>query len=555
MRSGCLRALAAVAWLLFSGCSAQLSPGGDGPGTAGTAGAPAGGSSGSVGGNAGQPEAASTSGSSLRRLTVGQIHNSVSDLLGPEVVPRVALEPDSVVNGSTALAAASLSVSDGAISAFDKFARDAAQQAFATPAVRERLLGCAPENNAACLESFVKSFGRKAFRRPLTDAEVVAYVGLASNIVGETKDAWLAAEIVTTAFLESPDFLYRVELGKPAGQGPRVLGAYELASRLSFWLWDTTPDEQLLDAAEAGQLPKTLEAEAERMLRDPRARRTATATFLESMRLDGLERLDKNTTIFPRMSSTLGRAMKDEVERMFEAAAFDDGGSVLDLFDTPQAFVNQELAELYVVPAPPAGTFKRVAFPQGKRAGLIGTAGFLAQFAFVNRTSVTSRGKAIREHMLCTKVPQPPGDVDTTFPEPPSDKPRTMRERLKAHATNASCAACHKVMDPIGLGLEAFDGIGVLRQDDRGLPLDTTGELDGVPFQDGVTLAKAIRKHPELSRCFVRRLARHVAGREPADDADLQSLVASFDRAGGSYVSLVKAIVASPVFLTRVSPP
>lgn len=539
-------------WLLWAGCSAQVSPG-DAPAAGG---APAGGSPGAVGGSAGQPEASpSTSGSSLRRLTVQQIHNSVRDLLGAEVVPRVALEPDSVVNGSTALAAASLSLSDGALAAFDKFARDVAQQVFANPAARERLLGCAPANNARCLESFVKAFGRKAFRRPLADAEVVAYGGLATKVVGETQDAWLAAEIVTAALLESPHFLYRVELGTPAAQGKRTLDAYELASRLSFWLWDTTPDDELLDAAAAGQLPKTLEAQVERMLRDSRARRTASATFLESMRLDGLERLDKNATVFPRMSSTLGRAMKDEVERLFEAAAFDDGGNVLDLFDAPQGFVNQELAGLYGLSAPPAGSFKRVAYPTGTRAGLIGTAGFLAQFAFVNRTSATSRGKAIREHILCTKVPQPPGDVDTTFPEPPSDKPRTMRERLKAHATNASCAGCHSSMDPIGLGLEAFDGIGVLRQNDRGLPLDTTGELDGVPFQDAVTLAKAIRKHPELSRCFVRRLARHVAGRELSDDADLQTLVTSFDRAGGSYVGLVKAIVASPVFLTRASAP
>ncbi len=525
--------------------------------TAGAASIPAGGSGAAGRGNQGGSAAPALgtfvpAPAALRRLSTAQYQSSVRHLLG-DVELTVELDADTSLNGFVAIGQARATISPAAMEKYESAAFELAAQAVA-PDRREKFVGCAPKGvtDATCTRAFLTRFGRRAFRRPLTGEELTRYLGVAENAAGTLDDFYAGIEFAVAGLLQSPNFLFRVELGEPDPADPSRLRytGYEMASRLSFLFWNEMPDDALLDAAEAGELLTTagIMAQVERLMTDPRTRVAMNTFHAERLGLDALDSLAKDEDLYPAMSETLGAAMRVDILRTLEDLTFGTPGDYRDVFDTRVAFVDRELAGIYGVTAPASGT-ARVELPDGLRLGLLGKAGLLAQNAHIRETSPTLRGKFVRERVLCQSIPAPPANVVTTIPEPNPDAP-TMRERLAAHREVDSCAGCHVLMDPIGLAFENFDALGVFRATDDGHALDTSGDIDGMLFQDPRELAEVLREMPGVSECLVRQLYRYaVAHVETAgENPVIVGLAQRFESSGRKFPELLRAVVVSDGF-------
>jgi hypothetical protein len=455
----------------------------------------------------------------LRRLTRVQYQHALEDLLGPGITVPAGLELDTVLSGFASIGASLTTLSETVTEKLESAAYAVASQAFGTPERRARLVSCTPAGawDEACARTFISGFGLRAWRRPLLPEEIAAYLGIAKQGSEMLGDFWQGLGYALAGLLQSPHFVYRVEIGKPdPGSGRRVFDDWELATRLSFFLASTTPDDALLDAAREGALrkPGGLRGHAERLLDSPRGK-TAVRDFLyELLRLYALDDLEQSPADFPIVTPTLGPSMREEALRFVEEIIWAPAGDYRRVFDTRTTFVNRELARLYGLP-PPMGTgFEKVTLPAASlRVGLLGQAAFLAPNAHEQTTSPTRRGKFVREALLCHEIPEPPADVDTTLPpDRQGTPPRTMREKLEAH--NApGCIACHAKMDPIGLAFENFDAIGRLRMTEAGKTIDASGDLDGQAFAGPAELAAVLRGHEDVDACLVRGLWRYAFGR------------------------------------------
>lgn len=490
---------------------------------------------------------------SMRRLTRAQYHRVVADLFGDEVVVPELAEPDVAQGGLLSVGAGDTSYSARGVSSMEEAAFAVAEQALATDAQRARLVPCAPAGavDPACSRAFVERVGRRAWRRPLADAEVTRIAAVADQAAETLGDFHGGLGYAIAALLQSPNFVFRVELGEP-GEGGRRFDDFELASRLSFFLWNTTPDDALLDAAAAGALAtdEGLRAEALRLLDSPRAREGLANFFSEQLELYELDALAKDPTLFEHFNTHLGPDAREETLRLLLHRVFDADADFRDVMTTRDTFLNPRLAALYDVPAPAREGFRLVRLPaETGRAGLLTHASFLNLHAHQVSSSATLRGKFVRTVLLCQGIPPPPVDVDTSIPEPTGKAP-TLRDRVKEHLENPTCAGCHALTDPIGLGLENFDGIGRYRREDNGALIDPSGELDGVPFADAVALGEAIRDHERFAPCVVRTLVRYATGRveAPAELKVVGFLADRFADTGYRVRPLLLEIVMSPLF-------
>jgi hypothetical protein len=433
-----------------------------------------------------------------------------------------------------------------------------AKQVLTNTATRTALVGCSPAaaTDDACTRQFVQKIGRRAFRRPLIEDEIVQFANIARTAQTQLADFFGGLQYALAGILQSPHFLYRQELGAPDAAKPgRVrFDDFELATRLSFFLWNSTPDDLLLDAATAKQLTAgALATHATRMLASERTSTAMQTFFTELYRLGELDDLPLLPSLFPLMTPTIGPAMRTETLRVLNDVAFTRNGDFREVFDARGTYVNKELAGLYGVAAPAGTDFAPITLPDtGMRAGLLGQASFLAVSSQPNRSSPTRRGKFIREMVLCQTIPTPPPDV-TPFPDA---APGTAREKLTAHRQNPACAGCHQVMDPIGLGLENFDGLGAFRATDKGLAIDATGELDGVQFAGPRDLARALKNHPDVPTCLARNLYRYAMAHieNSGEEAAIMLLAQAFRDNGYRFRSLVEAVVHSPAFVTAAQP-
>jgi hypothetical protein len=346
-----------------------------------------------------------------------------------------------------------------------------------------------------------------------------------------------------------------VEIGVPVGAMRRFTG-WEMASRLSYFITNTTPDGLLLAAAAQRDLdtPVGVRGAAVRLLELPEARPAIAAFFYEYFKLDRLDLLNKDPASFPQMSPTLGKSMREEILRVFDDIIFGQGGDVRNALDTRTTFVNAELARLYTLRDVPAGErFERVELPDSSpRAGVLTSGGFLALNAHATVTSPTFRGKFIRQFMLCQEIPPPPETVETRIPEPsPTSGPQTLRQRLESlHLAKEECAACHVLMDPIGFGFESFDAIGAYRTTENGLAVDPRGALDGKTFRSARELASRVKEHPRFARCIARMAYRYASGHLEVDGEErtIAEIVKAFAASGHSFKDLVVEIVASDGF-------
>jgi hypothetical protein len=510
-------------------------------------------------GDDGEPSEGSFGRAGLRRLTRAQLANSLRDLLGAPIAMPTGIDHDLLPGDIFTTVSGSKKVSESqAVDAYEAMALDVAHQVFSNPDARAALVGCDPTSEESCAETFLAAFGRRAFRRPLADDELGRYVALVDEAA--PGDPWLGLELTVAGMIQSPSFLYLVEVGEPDPEAPSRLRYtdYEMAGRLAGFLWASAPDDALLDAAAAGQLltDEGLTAQVDRMLADPRADAAISGFFSELLHLDVVETLTKDATLYPEASSTLFAAMRGEALRIIDALVLQGDADLRSLFDTRQTFVTAELAQLYGMPAPDpaladAEGFAPATIPEGwERIGFFGTAVFLAGNATVERTSPTRRGFYLQERFRCFKLPPPPADVDAELPDLPDGVHMTMRDRLEQHREDPSCAGCHGYVDPIGLGLEHFDGLGRHREDDQGLDLDVSGDVEGQAFEGLPGLAAVLRDDPNTMRCMARQAYRFATGHEDgATEVEiLDALVERFSSSGHRFRGLARELVLTEGF-------
>ena len=510
--------------------------------------------SGLLGGGAPPPGSFAPRPTPLRRLTSAQFRRSVADLLGPSITLPDDIEPDTEVDGFVALGATRTTPSARGVDQYASAAYALAHQALADGPTRDAFVGCVPGSpgNDVCARDFVVRFGRKAFRRPLTDDEIARYAALYAGAASVVKDFHASLEYVVAAMLQSPNFLYRAEIGgaDPIDPSRRILDPFELASRLSYFLWNTTPDDELLDAAASSDLAtdEGLDRQARRLLDSPRALEAEDQFFSEVFQLGRLDNLPQLPAYYPQMSPTLGASAREEMLALVRDVVSGRDASWGELFDTRRGFPNAEMAALYGVPAASDGA--ATLLPEA-RAGIFARAAFLALNGHASSTSPTKRGKFVREVILCQMVAPPPPNANVALrTDAPSPVPRTLREQLALHTVNPVCAGCHSVLDPIGLGVEEFDGIGAYREVEAGRAIDNAGRLDGTPFAGARELGALVKNAPGLGPCFVRDLFRYAIGHlEGEGEAPvLQALTQNFAAGGQRVRGLLAAGVKSASF-------
>jgi hypothetical protein len=488
-------------------------------------------------------------GAVLRRLTNSQYNNTVRDLLGDQTEPANQFPPEDFVSGFKDQYE-SQNLSPLQEEAYGEAAEKLAQNAFRGGDVHH-LIPCVP--GPACRDRFVSEFGRKAFRRPLGDSERARYVSLLSR-----EHSFLAgAQLVVEAMLQSPNFLFRLDEAANPSWKP-----YAAASRLSYGLWDSMPDNRLLNMAASGELSSIpqIEAEARHMLQDPRSHQAVDEYISEWLRFDRVLNSSRERRRYPKFSRETAIAMTEEA-RLFVSDLIWSDRNFMDAFSARYGFANADLASIYGVPAP-AQDFARVEFPeQSERAGLMGQALFLALSAKPDDTSLTGRGLFVREQFLCQHVPPPPAGVNTNLAPSTEAHPQTNRERMSEHATNQFCASCHNLIDPIGVGFEKFDAVGARRDQYKltfygghgdqhrtpktiSLAMDTKGWVAGIPdsnFSSPSELGLILAKTPLCQECMVKQYFRYITGRmdTPADAPLIGAVTTDFRNSNFRFQELM----------------
>ena len=507
----------------------------------------------------------------LRRLTAEQYHAVIRDVFGPTIEFGGHFEPGLKVGGLAAAGASSIGVTPAGMEQYDAMARTIAEQVVSA-GYRDQMIPCKPASaksaDDACARQFLASAGRLLYRRPLTASSLSAHVAAAHAAAESTHDFYKGIALSLGAMLSSPQFLFRdAELeSDPGHTGGYRLDAYSKASQLSFFLWNAGPDLQLLTAAEKGELEteKGLIRQADRMMTSPRLEAGLRAFFSDNFGFDEFADLTKDAVLFPKFSAQATADAQEQTLKTVVQLLLKENGDYRDLFTTRKTFLTPELGAIYRVPLVddrPTGTPDSWApyefAANDKRAGILTHMSFTALHSPAGRGSPTIRGKALREVILCQKVPPPPGNVQFNVIQDTSNPLyKTARDRLTAHRANPVCAGCHKITDPMGLALENFDGAGEYRTTENGKVIDTGGELDGVAFADAEGLGKAVHDSPATASCLVDRLASYALGRVPGagEGPWVEALQASFAQHGYRVPALMREIAVAEAFYRRALP-
>ncbi len=497
----------------------------------------------------------------MRRLTEAQYRATIADVLGADLTIAGRFEPDNRRDGLLAVGASFVSVTAAGFEQYDALARGIAEQALAAGR-RDTLVPCTPHDatqpDDACAEQFIRTLGGRLLRRPLSEDDVAARVALAAAATTALGDFHAGLERVLASLLLAPEFLFRIEAAEPdpAAPGRQRLTSTTMAARLSYLLWNTTPDDELLAAAARDELVDDdgLAAQIDRLLASPRLADAVRALFSDLYGFEEIEQglVRKDPALFPAFNQALIDDAREQTLRVLVDHLLERDGDYRALFTTRRAFMTRSLGLLYQVPVRTADGWEAHEFsPGGPRGGLLTHISILAHRSHPGRSSPTLRGKFVREVLLCQDVPPPPGDIDfSEFAEEGGEHRRTARDRLTVHVANEVCAGCHSLMDPIGLAFEQLDGIGVYRESENGATIDPSGDLDGVPFADARGLGEALAAHPGLGPCFVQSLYRYAVGRDivPGEQAFLAALEDRFAAEGYHLREILRAIVLSEAF-------
>jgi uncharacterized protein DUF1592/uncharacterized protein DUF1588/uncharacterized protein DUF1587/uncharacterized protein DUF1585/uncharacterized protein DUF1595/cytochrome c len=430
-------------------------------------------------------------------------------------------------------------------------------------ASRREIIACRATSSRRerdCASQILSRLARRAYRQPVSKSELEPILGFYETARKKgTFENGIQRGL--ERILASPHFAFRIERDPDsvAPGTPYRISDVELASRLSFFLWSSIPDEQLLDVASRGQLkdPAVLEQQVRRMLADPRSSAIVDNFAGQWLQLRNVRSVLPNSDEFPDFDDNLRQAFRRETELLFESIIREDR-NVLDLLRADYTFVNERLARHYGIPDVYGSRFRRVPVTDETRKGLLGKGSMLAVTSHAERTSPVLRGKWVLENIVGLPVPPPPPDVPQLKPAEEGQKPKTLREQMAEHRTNPTCATCHKVMDPVGLALENFDAVGAWRTTEAGGPIDASGQLaDGTAVDGVVTLRKAILDRPELFvGTMTEKLMTYALGRGVGPE-DMPSVRRVLRDAGANeyrFSSLVLGIVKSVPFQMRMKP-
>jgi hypothetical protein len=425
--------------------------------------------------------------------------------------------------------------------------------------MREAWLTCSltDEAAAACARDILQRFADRAWRRP-ADAQAMGRLQvMMDELVAEGDSPEEALQTAMTAVLVSPRFVYRPETTLSEGSdGAGRLDQWEIASRLSYFLWSSMPDQELFDLALDGALsrPEVLDAQVRRMLADPRAESLVQNFAGQWLYIRAVENMRPDPAIFPTFSDSLRSAMVAEMQHFFRQFISTET-PLTEMLTSDAVFVNAELADYYGISGSFGETFQRVVDPSGKRGGLLAQAGILTALSYPHRTSPVRRGKWVLGQLLCQEPAPPPAGVEG-LPETSETGDLSLRERMEIHRSDPGCASCHLSMDPIGLGLENFNAVGLWRDEDSSGPIDASGVLpDELAFVGHADLASIIAEDPAFHRCVTRQLLTYALGRglSTADTPWMRDIRVDYLDAGASFADLASAIVRSDIFLSRGS--
>lgn len=491
--------------------------------------------------------------SSARRLSVDELDNTLAALLGDtRRISATYLPPDVIdpFDNQTSNQEPSAVLVTG----LEALAGDVSITLFADTARRDTVIGCTPDSadDRDCLEHFVETFGRLALRRALTADEVTRLVDAAVAFTADGEaELYDGFDIVMRALLQHPEFVYRIERGIETDEpGIYRLSSYEVATRLSFLLWGTAPDDTLLSLAEAGALdtPQQVRESAANMLGDPRAR----------TRIDRFHAMWLGYWSLPHPEE-LTNALRSETRALVEDVVFERDASWLQLFTAEGTFADDFLAAHYDLPLPGGDTPVWVSYDGTDRMGLLSHGSFLSVNAKFGDTSPTLRGKLIRERLLCQDIPPPPPTVNVDEAPQGDGDSECKEDRYAVHRSAGACKSCHDLIDPVGFGLEAYDREGRFRTHDLGLPectISGVGDLDGVSFEGPRGLAQLLVQGDALVSCGVQQLVSMSAGHALTDEDEplVDRLIQGWPEDDHRLSALILNLVGDEVFLYRREP-
>ncbi len=498
----------------------------------------------------------------IRRLNRTEYNRTIADLVGIDFHPADDFPADDVGYGFDNIGDV-LTLPPMLMEKYLRAAEEIVRRAMENPQTRRRIVFCRPGPELSpeeCLQRILRRFATRAYRRPVREDELQRLVELVQRTRKGGATPKDALSVALQAVLVSPHFLFRVELDPPADDpdGIRPLNDYEIASRLSYFLWSTMPDERLFELASQGKLRDhdTLKKEARRMLVDPRAEALVQNFASQWLTLGRLERVERDRGRFPKFSDQLRRDMLEETLALFRYVMREDR-SILEFLTADYTFVNERLARHYGIEGVQGDAFRKVALPPQRR-GVVTHASILTVTSNPTRTSPVSRGKWLMETILGTPPPPPPGNAAPLAEGKGAELLGSLRERLEQHRADPECATCHKQMDVLGFGLENFDAIGSWRTKDGRFPIDASGELPGGirfsgPSELMMVLAEARRD--DFCRGFTRKMLTYALGRGvvPEDRCTLERIRVELEQSGYRFSRLVEAIVTSDPFLYRAA--
>lgn len=486
----------------------------------------------------------------LHRLTRAEYNRTVRDLFGVTSEPANVLAPDPKTDGFDNNAS-SLGIDPQTAALLLEVSETVATAAMDTG----RLPTCA-DGDAGCVETELRALALRVYRRPPSDDEVAGLVSFVSAAQADGDDVSLGFRNAVMAMLMSPQFLYRsvppTDASVDAGEVVR-LDDYAVATRLSYFLWGSTPDAELLDQAAAGELRNatTLREQFDRMLADPKSDALYEDFVVQWLQLGKLQAVLPSPEAFPSFGEDLREAMADEV-RLFFTGMRERDASVLDFVVGNQSYANEALAELYELDGIEGAQLVPVTLDPDRRAGVLTMPAVLTMTSDPDRTNVVKRGVWLAETMLCLGPPPPPDDI-APLPEPEPNE--TERERLDRHRADPACASCHVLIDPLGFSLQGYDGLGRWRTEVDGLPVDNVGELpDGTTFAGAVELASATQA--QFGNCISQKMMTFALGRamESDDTCRLEDIASRSATAEASFDEFLWTVVTSDAFLTEMTP-
>jgi hypothetical protein len=409
-------------------------------------------------------------------------------------------------------------------------------------------------SNSESARFIVSTFARRAFRRPPKAAEIEQLVALVESAEKNGDSFERGIQLAMQAILVSPHFLFKVENENRAAVQPNLITDHELATRLSYFLWSSSPDDELARLADRGELRPQLQRQVRRMLSDPKSRALADNFAGQWLQIRNLAAMTPDPKHFPQFDDALRSAMMQETTLFFDAMVREDH-RVGDFLDADFTFVNERLARHYGINGVKGPRFRRVSLAGTGRAGITTHASILTVTSNVTRTSPVKRGKFVLESLLNADVPPPPPEVPELAESPEAVAEAPLRKRMEVHRTNPDCAVCHQKMDPLGFAFEHFDAIGAWRAKDGSFAIDSSGELpDGRAFQDHKDLRRLLRQQPDaFRRCLAEKLLTYALGRgmERTDRPAIDQICEQTRQRADKLSAMFEAIVASEPFQTK----